>query len=138
VIFHELLVISSNYIYITPCPCREDGNGPLKCTWAHEKFNFSILDVEFTLALKDLPVLITKVKDIIRKVPGVFPSQGILMRFSSASDTFMSPSYGRDSVHFEYYVGNRKDLHNAPSAGLAAYQAISQVIVSVYNNLRSS
>jgi hypothetical protein len=107
---------------------REDGDGPLKCLWAHDKFNLTILDTEFSLALGDLPSLVQKVKDIKSKVPAVFPTQGILMRFTKASTTLMSHAYGRDTVHFEYYVSNRKRLHDEPSAGLAAYQAINQVV----------
>jgi len=115
--------------------CRDDGQTDLQCVWAHPGFNLTILDNEFSIDLQDLPRYIKQVKDILRKVPGAFPTQGILMRFSGANDIFMSNSYGRDTVHFEWYVPNREDVYKTPSASLAAFQTMSQVAVSSISRL---
>lgn len=84
----------------------------------------------FALDLADLPNFIRDVKKVISKTPAVFPLQGILMRFSDKSNIYMSTAYGRRTVHFEFYVLNRKDQYNEPSASLAGYQTILQILVN--------
>lgn len=76
-----------------------------------------------------MPHFINDVKDVLSKTPAAFPLQGILMRFSDASDILLSTAYGRQTVHFEFYVWNRRDPYNDPSGGLAGYQTILQVLV---------
>lgn len=84
----------------------------------------------FALSLTDLPKFVKDIKDIIRKTPTAFPLQGVLLRFSDKSDVYMSTSYGRQSVHLEFYLWKRKDSYNEPSASLAGYQTILQLLVS--------
>jgi hypothetical protein len=110
--------------------CKDKGESSLQCLWAHPRFNITILDYELTLALDDLPAYIVKVKDILSKVPGAFPFDGIVLRFSAQTDIYMSPAYGRESVHFEYYLTNRNDPYNNPAASLAVFQTMAQVAVS--------
>lgn len=54
------------------------------------------------------------------------------MRFSDKTDIYMSNSYGRQTVHFEFYAYNRKDVYNQPIASLAGYQTILQLLVSEF------
>lgn len=54
------------------------------------------------------------------------------MRFSNATDIYMSTAYGRQTCHFEFYLWNRKDRYNDPSGSLAAFQTIIQLIVSIW------
>jgi len=109
--------------------CRDDGQSIYQCVWAHHGLNITILDNEFTLALSDLPAYVARVKTILGTLPGAFPLQGILMRFSAPSDIYMSTAYGRTSVHFEYYLLNRLNQNTDPAASLAAFQAMAQVAV---------
>lgn len=87
--------------------------------------------LRFAIDLADLPALVAIVKDIIRKTPVAFPLQGILMRFSDKSDIYMSTAYGRQTVHFEFYVWNREDVYNDPSGSMAGYQTILQTLVGL-------
>lgn len=87
------------------------------------------LRFRISLSLTDLPAFIRAVKDIVKKTPTAFPLQGILMRFSDKSDIYMSNSYGRQSVHFEFYLWKRKDEYNHASGSLAGYQTILQTLV---------
>lgn len=89
-----------------------------------------LLSSRFGLDLADLPKFIAEIKDIIKKTPTAFPLQGVLMRFSDKSDIYMSTAYGRQTVHFEFYLWNRKDPYNQPSGSLAGYQTILQLLVS--------
>lgn len=57
------------------------------------------------------------------------------MRFSDKSDIYMSMAYGRQTVHFEFYVWNRNDQYNDPSGSLAGYQTILQILVRSKANL---
>lgn len=103
----------------------------MKITIAYvDDVDFELLSYRFGLALTDLPNFIRDVKDIIQKTPTVFPLQGILMRFSDTSNIYMSSAYGRQTVHFEFYLWNRKDPYNQPSGSLAGYQTILQTLVS--------
>lgn len=72
---------------------------------------------------------ITAVKAIIKLTPTAFPLQGILMRFSDKSDIYMSTAYGRQTVHFEFYLWERDDFYNRASGSLAGYQTILQTLV---------
>lgn len=56
------------------------------------------------------------------------------MRFSDKSDILMSTAYGRQTVHFEFYVWNRNDQYNEPSGSLAGYQTILQILVIKVGN----
>ncbi|KAJ6643890.1 L-gulonolactone oxidase 5 [Pseudolycoriella hygida] len=114
--------------------CYDDERGPLKaaCVWAHGDNAITILDNEFALDLADLPNFIRDVKDVISKTPTAFPLQGILMRFSDKSDIYMSTAYGRQTVHFEFYLWNRNDPYTDPSASLAGYQTILQILTRKY------
>lgn len=109
------------------------GNGPLQCAWGHGNVhaNITILDNEISLDLNDMPQFILAVKDILSKAPALFPIQGILMRFSASSDTYMSNSYGRNSVHFEWYLANRVDMYQDAVPSLAAYQTMMQTLVFI-------
>jgi len=114
--------------------CRDDDNARLKCLWAHKGFELSILNVEIALALSDLPRFLDRVHEVLEEVPSAFPSQGVLMRFSRGSDSYMSTSWGKDVVHFEWYMANRNDLYRDPSANLAAYQTIAQIAVNIFSS----
>lgn len=46
----------------------------------------------------------------------------------------MSTAYGRQTVHFEFYVWNRNDKYNEPSGSLAGYQTILQILVIKVGN----
>jgi hypothetical protein len=122
-----------NYDEMFAPTCREDETPDgLECPWAHGKVgsNLTLLDNEVGFDLDDLPDVIFAVKQIIEQTPTIFPLQGILLRFSAASDTYMSTAYKRDTVHFEWYTWLRKTgKENAP-ASLAGYQAIMQLLVS--------
>lgn len=83
-----------------------------------------------------MPNFINDIKDIIRKTPTAFPLQGILMRFSDKSDIYMSTAYGRQTVHFEFYLWKRNDPYNEPSGSLAGYQTILQLLVMQQLRLR--
>lgn len=83
----------------------------------------------FGLDLSRLGEFIEAVKKIVKKTPTAFPLQGILMRFSDKSDIYMSTAYGRQTVHFEFYLWNRRDTYNRPSGSLAGYQTILQTLV---------
>lgn len=48
----------------------------------------------------------------------------------------MSNSYGRETVHFEFYLWNRQDPYNQPSGSLAGYQTILQMLVSEIGGLK--
>ena len=100
-----------------------------QCPWLHGSDSLKILDNEFGLELRKLPAFVRTVKDILAKYPAVFPFQGILLRFSAASKSYMSVSQGRDTCHFEFYVVHRKDVYENASLGLAAFQAIVQSLV---------
>lgn len=55
------------------------------------------------------------------------------MRFSRKSDEYMSTAYGRDTVHFEFYLWNRNDPYEDASGSLAGYQTILQTLVEKTN-----
>jgi len=116
--------------------CDETPQGPYgaACLWCHgPNNNMTILDSEFGVALDDLPALIKDVKEIIKRTPVAFPIQGVVMRFSDTTDILMSTAYGRQTVHFEFYLWNRKDRFEDPSGSLAGYQTILQLMVNKYN-----
>lgn len=54
------------------------------------------------------------------------------MRFSDKTDILMSTAYGIQTVHFEFYLWNRKDRYSDPSGSLAGYQTIIQLLVSMW------
>lgn len=113
-------------------PTCRDGPTPdgLTCLWSHVNApNILILDNEMSLNLDDLSDVVTVVKDILSKSPTIFPLQGILLRFQGKSDTYMSNTFGRDSVHFEWYTWLRMGGKNIQPASLAGYQTIMQVLV---------
>ncbi len=91
-------------------------------------FTFFFLK-KFSLELSRLGDFIEAVKTIVKKTPTAFPLQAILMRFSDRTDIYMSPSYGRQSVHFEFYLWNRNDIYGHASGSLAGYQTILQTLV---------
>ncbi len=91
--------------------------------------NFLTLSSRFSLPLSRLGEFINEVKAIVKKTPTAFPLQGILMRFTDASDIYMSTSYRRQSVHFEFYLWKRDDMYERPSGSLAGYQTILQLLV---------
>ncbi len=101
-----------------------------------------MFSIRFGVDLDELPNFIAEIEDIRTKAPTVFPLQGVLMRFSDKDEAYMANSYGRQTVHFEFYLWNRKDPYNQPSGSLAGYQTILQMLVSylkcwviLYNNL---
>jgi len=106
-----------------------NSTGVLQCPWFHGPNNLTQLDNEISIALEDLPAFASTLKDIVSKYAAVFPFTGILLRFSNASDTYMSVSQGRISCHFEFYMPVRKNPYSTASTGLAAYQAIMQSLV---------
>lgn len=94
---------------------------------------FRILSVfRFGIDLDKLGDFVRDVKDIISKTPTAFPDIGILMRFSGASDIYMSTAYVRETCHFEFYLWNRDDIYNRPSGSLAGYQTILQTLSKKY------
>lgn len=93
------------------------------------RLDFGVLFLRFALELSRLREFVEAVKAIVKKTPTAFPLQGILMRFSDKSDILMSTAYGRQTVHFEFYLWNRKDVYNRPSGSLAGYQTILQTLV---------
>lgn len=101
----------------------------------HDEFPYSFT-LRFSIDLELLPDFIADIKAIRSKTPTVFPAIGILMRFSDKEDIYMSNSYRSQSVHFEYYMINRKDMYNEPSSSLAGYQTILQMLVS-YQKFKS-
>ncbi|OXA60733.1 L-gulonolactone oxidase [Folsomia candida] len=107
----------------------------LQCLFSHGNVyaNITILDNEMSVDLDELPKLINAIKDILSKAPAAFPFQGILLRFSAKSTDFMSTSYGRDSVNFEFYIANRKNMYQKAASGLAAYQAIMQLLARQFS-----
>ncbi|KAG4068841.1 hypothetical protein HA402_004989 [Bradysia odoriphaga] len=115
--------------------CYDEPQGILgrACAWSHGVNAITVLDNEFGLELSRLGEFIEKVKAIIKMTPTAFPLQGILMRFSDKSDIYMSTAYGRQTVHFEFYVWNRKDIYNRPSGSLAGYQTILQMLTNEFN-----
>ncbi|XP_037034051.1 L-gulonolactone oxidase-like [Bradysia coprophila] len=115
--------------------CYDEPQGILgrACAWSHGVNGITILDNEFGLELSRLGEFIEEVKAIIKATPTAFPLQGILMRFSDKSDIYMSTAYGRQTVHFEFYVWNRKDIYNRPSGSLAGYQTILQTLTNEFN-----
>jgi len=44
----------------------------------------------------------------------------------------MSTAYGRDTVHFEFYLWKTTDYYNDPSGSLAAYQTILQALTQQF------
>ncbi|XP_037041553.1 L-gulonolactone oxidase-like isoform X1 [Bradysia coprophila] len=112
--------------------CSEDSNNNFgeACAWCHGHINANItlLDNEFNLALSDLGLFVEAVKDIANKTPTAFPLQGLFFRFSGKDNNYMSTSNGRDSVHPEFYFWKRDDPYNDPSASLAGYQTILQIL----------
>ncbi|KAJ6635226.1 L-gulonolactone oxidase 5 [Pseudolycoriella hygida] len=116
--------------------CHDTPQGFLQetCVWDNGPNNITILDNEFGVDLPKLPSFIAKVKDIVNKTPTAFPLQGILMRFSDKSDIYMSTAYGSQTVHFEFYLWNRRDPYNEPSGSLAGYQTILQMLRNEYSS----
>jgi len=110
-----------------------NSSGSLQCPWFHGPNNLTLLDNEIAIELEKLPEFAVKMKDILSKYPALFVMQGILLRFSAATNTFMSESQGRDTCHFEFYMSTRKDSYKTASSGLAAYQAILQTLAFEYN-----
>lgn len=84
----------------------------------------------FSIALCDLSDFVKTVKDILTKTPLAVPLQGIRITFSGESDIYLATAYKRKTVNIEYRLWNRKDLFGHPSGSSAAYQIISQVLVS--------
>ncbi|KAJ6646763.1 L-gulono-1,4-lactone dehydrogenase [Pseudolycoriella hygida] len=115
--------------------CYDEPQGLLgeACAWSHGINGVTILDNEFGLELSRLGDFVQAVQEIIKKTPTAFPVQGVLMRFSDKSDIYMSTAYGRQTVHFEFYVWNRNDRYNRPSASLAGYQTILQTLTREFN-----
>ncbi|XP_037034206.1 L-gulonolactone oxidase 5-like [Bradysia coprophila] len=115
--------------------CHDDPQKILgkACVWSHGSNSITILDNEFSLELCRLGDFVRAVKAIVEKTPTVFPLQGILMRFSDRSDILMATSYGRVSVHFEFYLWNRDDIYERASGSLAGYQTILQTLTKEFN-----
>ncbi|KAJ6635180.1 L-gulonolactone oxidase 2 [Pseudolycoriella hygida] len=117
--------------------CSEKPAGLLgtACFWAHGDLNanMTILDNEIAIATSDLSAFIMTVKDIIKKTPTAFPMQGLFIRFSAKSESYMSAAYGRDSAHIEFGVWKRTDFYNKASGSLAAYQTIMQSMAKKFN-----
>jgi hypothetical protein len=103
--------------------------GWYQCPWLHMPEDQHYVDNEVAVDLEDLPYLVRTVKDILTKYPAVFPIQGIRLRFSGASNTWMSFNYGRASCHFEFFFGTRYNPYENPGLGLAAFQAMLQAMV---------
>jgi len=85
----------------------------------------------FAIGLDDLANVVRDVKDIVSKTPTAFPIQGILLRFSDATDIYMSTAYGKQSVHFEFYEWKRKNYYKDSTGSLAGYQTILQTLVHI-------
>lgn len=83
----------------------------------------------FSLPLTDLKPFVEAVKDIVKKTPTAFPLQGLYFRFSGKSDSYMSTSYGRNSVHVGFYRWQRNNPYDDATASLAGYQTILQTLV---------
>lgn len=81
------------------------------------------------IAVTDLPDFVAVVRDVEQKTPLAFPVQGLVMRFSGASDIYMSTAYQRDSIHVEFMVPKRTDAYNYATGCLAGYQTILQTMV---------
>ncbi|KAJ6638939.1 L-gulono-1,4-lactone dehydrogenase, partial [Pseudolycoriella hygida] len=113
--------------------CQNEPQGILAtaCVWSHGSHSITILDND--LELSRLGDFIKAVKKIVEKTPTSFPIQGILLRFSDNSDIYMSTAYGRQTVHFEFYLWNRDDIYNNASGSLAGYQTILQTLVNEFN-----
>ncbi|XP_037034050.1 L-gulonolactone oxidase-like [Bradysia coprophila] len=115
--------------------CYNEPQGILgtACIWSHGSNSITILDNEFSLELSRLGDFVKAVKAIVARTPTAFPVQGILMRFSDRSDILMSTSYGRVSVHFEFYLWNRDDIYGRASGSLAGYQTILQTLTKEFS-----
>jgi len=117
------------YDLMTAPTCRENGSQQLKCLWSHQGFNLTILDNEYSVALADIPRLVRRFQDVSNKVPTAFPFQGVIMRIAGASDIYLSGSYGRDSVHVEFFLPNRNYPNIDSGASLAGFQLIRHIMV---------
>jgi len=76
--------------------CHEHGFS--QCPWFHGPFNITQLDNEIGIDVNDVPAVARMLKDVVSKYPAVFPFQGILLRFSASTETFMSQAYEQDSA----------------------------------------
>lgn len=99
------------------------------CLYFNFDWNSFCYAIRFNLPLSDLDSFMEVVKDILSKTPVAFPLLGVVFRFSDKSSEYMSTSYGRKSVLFEFFVWNRDDPYNDASASLAGYQTILQTLV---------
>ncbi|KAJ6648570.1 L-gulonolactone oxidase 5, partial [Pseudolycoriella hygida] len=115
--------------------CHDKPQGILgaACVWSHGSNKMTLLNNEFSLDISELSSFINATKDIMKKTPTAYPMQGILLRFSEKSDLYMSTAYGRQTVHFEFFVLSRDDIYNRVSASLAGHQTILQTLTKEFS-----
>ncbi|KAJ6649986.1 L-gulonolactone oxidase 5 [Pseudolycoriella hygida] len=117
--------------------CSEENSGLTgkACVWAHGDLhaNLTALDNEFAIPIDEIENFVLTVKDILSKTPTAFPVQGIIFRFSAQSDSYMSVSHGRDTVHIEFLVAKRSNSYEKASGGLAGYQTIGQSLARKFS-----
>lgn len=82
-----------------------------------------------SIPLTSLADLVSTVNDIQKKTPLAFPLDGLIMRFSGKSDSFLSPDFRRDTINVEFAIMKRTDEYNDSSGGLAGYQTLLQAMV---------
>lgn len=114
--------------------CQETGFWA--CPWFHAPNQYSFTDNEIDIDVRNLTAFAADMNQILATRTAAFPFDGVLLRFSRASETLMSTSLGRDTCHVEFYMMRRRDSYNDTSTGLASYQAILQTLVSLGSKLR--
>ncbi len=75
------------------------------CPWAHVK----IANPEVAIPVTDLPAWMTRVREILAARPTCFPINGIVIRFSAASKSWLSMAQGREVAYVEFHVVRHPD-----------------------------
>ena len=97
------------------------------CLWEKAPMNLQAL----AIPLEKLPEWIIDVKTILRKSPACFPANGIFMRFSPASDNYLSLAYGRETVILDIeFIMNKKE--GAAPRFYDVHQEIEQLTLQKY------
>lgn len=108
---------------------RLTNNKCQECAWQWDENLVTNEDIEIAIPLHKLMPALRTLGEIFEKQLVQFPGRGVRVRFLTAGDAYMAMNEGvRDWVAIEWVTAPRWDKQ-FPKLGIAAYQAMGQVLV---------
>ncbi|HJK90204.1 MAG TPA: D-arabinono-1,4-lactone oxidase [Polyangiaceae bacterium LLY-WYZ-15_(1-7)] len=77
----------------------------LACPWEHLK----IFNPEVAIPVEELPRWMRRVREIVAARPACFPLNGLVIRFSAASESWLGMNAGQDVAYVELHVVRHPD-----------------------------